>query len=182
MKKIFLHIGFLFIITGISILLIDNVSASINSYYNDLEESKKITDNINNNYNLFKEKSINVKDNIKDMSISFNFYLDEFDEKNIGIIKKINEIEDEIIEISNISIELGNDCKYELNNKNLDNKCNNYKINYKNMIDSYNEMISVYNEVIDSYNEYQKELNKFEVNNYKSRIEKNVNEVLTSIA
>ena len=182
MKKVFIHLGLLFIIFGLSILLVDSISSSLNSYYNDLEESKKITDNINNNYNLFKEKSINVKDNIKDMSISFDFYLDEFDEKNVGIIKKINDIEDEIIEITNISIELGNDCKYELNNKNLDNKCNNYKINYKNMIDSYNEMISVYNEVIDSYNEYQKELNKFEVNNYKSRIEKNVNEVLTSIA
>ena len=182
MKKLFLHIGLLFIITGISILLIDNVSASINGYYSDIKESKKVLDNININYNLFKEKSLNVKDTIKDISVSFDFYLEEFNEKNIDIVKKINKVEDEIIEISNISIELDDNCKYELNNKNIDNKCSNYKINYKNMMTSYNEMINVYNEVIDSYNEYQKELGRVEVNNYKSRIGESVNKALINIS
>ena len=162
--------------------MIDNVSASINDYYTDLEESKKIVDNININYNDFKEKSIEVKDGIKDISTSFDFYLEEFDTKNKDLLIKINNIENSIIEISDISIKLNSECKYDLNNKNLENKYNNYKINYKNMIDSYNEMIDVYNEVINSYNEYQKEEENNQVEKYESNISMKVDEVLVSIS
>ena len=182
MKKVFIHLGLLFIIFGLSILLVDSISSSLNSYYEDLEESKKIVDDINLNYDLFKEKSLNVKDNIKDVSVSFDFYLDEFEEKNIDLVKKINNIENEIIEISDISVSISKDCNYDLNNKNMDSKCNNYKANYKNMIESYNEMIDVYNKVIDTYNEYQKEEDKEQVDNYKSKIDKKVEEVLVSIS
>lgn len=180
MKRLYIHLGFLFIIFGFSTLFVDNVSAGINNYYTDLEQSKKIVDNINTNYDSFIEKSINVKDNIKEVSLSFDFYLEEFEEKNIDLLKKINQLEDEILEISNIVINLNNDCKYNIDIKNIDSKCNNYKINYKNMIESFNKMIEVYNKVIDTYNEYQMDEFKEQTSNYKSKIDEKIEEILNN--
>lgn len=182
MRKMFIRIGFLLILAGMSISMVDVVSANINDYYSDLEESKNIVSSVNQNYEAFKQKSVSVKDNIVSLSQHFNIFLEEFEEKNEKIVPKINLIEEEIKNISTLTIDLKKYCDYDINNQNIKNKCNSYKNNYKNMIDSYNEMIKVYNSVIDSYNEYLIENEKEPMSNYKSNIGSEISAALREIS
>ena len=133
MKKVMLHLGFLFIISGISILLIDNVSASINNYYDDIEKTKEIVASVNKEYSDFKQKSIDVKVDIVDVSKKLNIFYDKFDSENIEIKNVINKIENEIKEITTITENLKEYCDYKINNQLIKNKCESYKSNYKNM-------------------------------------------------
>ena len=60
----------------------------------------------------------------------------------------------------------------------MDNQCNSFKINYKNMISSYEEMIKQYNSVIDYYNEYAIKNDKEIAENYTNKLSENVKKIL----
>ncbi|MBR1386704.1 MAG: hypothetical protein IJ568_07735 [Bacilli bacterium] len=173
-KSSIIHLGFIFIIAGISIICIENVSASIKNYYDDIGKSKKIVSEVNEDYKIFKESILNVKNSIVDVSKTLNIYLEEFTNKNTIINQKIIKIEEEILKINEPSKRLINNCKYNLNNKTMISKCQSFKTNYKNMADSYIEMIKEYNKVIKSYNVYAKKINNKELPLYESKIENNI--------
>ena len=154
MKNIFIHLGFVFILVGFSIIFVDKASASINNYYNDVNESNEIISLVHSNYNEFKINSLEIKDDIIDVSNSFKFYLDDFQVVNPGIIEKVKKVEDGI---NNLSVTVDNlitYCVYNLNDEVMDNECDSFKINFNNMMESYSTMINVYNDVIKEYNEY----------------------------
>ncbi len=179
LKMLFIHSGFVFIILGISIICIDKVSANIKNYYDDLEKSKEIQKSVNEQYQVFKEGASKVKSSIGVVSSSFNFYLEEFDTKNIEILEKVSNVEKEIEELNETAKLLTNNCKYNLNNNVMNNECSSFKINYKNMISSYDEMVEKYNSVIDYYNEYAKKNNKEIVNKYLNNLSDNVKEMIS---
>ncbi len=178
LKMLFIHAGFIFIIFGISIICIDQVSATIRNYYDDLEKSKEIIKNVDEQYKIFKDGATNVKESIDVVSSSFNFYLDDFENENSKIMKNISNVEEEIEKLNITASALINNCNYDLNNSFMDNQCSSFKINYKNMISSYEEMIKQYNSVIDYYNEYAIKNDKETVDSYTNQLSDNVKEIL----
>ena len=174
MKNIFIHLGFVFILVGCSIIFMDKVSASISDYYNDVNKSNEIVESVNNNYNEFKDKSLNVKNGIIDVSKSYNLYLEEFPNVNQTISTKVKTVEETINNLSDITNHLLENCQYELNNSVMKNQCNSFKINFRNMMDSYEEMITVYNKVINTYNEYSLRNGKEQIEEYKSNLNSSI--------
>lgn len=154
MKGLFIHTGFVLILIGLSIICVDQVSANINNYYADLEKSKEIVKSVDDNYSKFKEGAKKVKESISNVSLSFDFYLDEFETANADIKEKIIIVESEIENLNVTANSLIDSCKFNLNDIQMDNKCSSFKMNYGNMINSYDEMIEQYNKVIKFYNEY----------------------------
>ena len=155
MRKIFIHLGFLFIIAGMSIICIDKVNANINKYYFDVEKSKAIVEEVNNDYLTFRNSALTVKNKIEDVSKSLSVFLDSFEEENIKIIEKINDIEKDIENIDILKNRLEVNCNYDINNMNMSNKCESFNLNYQNMINSYDDMLVQYNKVLKIYSEYK---------------------------
>ena len=174
-KGSIIHLGFIFIIAGISIICIENVSASIKNYYEDIGRSKEIIKKVNEDYETFKTITVDVKNNIVDVSKTLNVYLDEFTNKNEVIKQKIEKVEENITELNKVSKRLINNCKYNINNKSMISKCQSFKINYKNMSESFDEMIKEYNKVINTYNVYAKKKNNKELPLYESEIQNDLN-------
>ncbi len=155
MRKIFIHLGFLFIIAGMSIICIDKVNANINRYYFDVEKSKEIVEEVNNDYLTFRNSALTVKNKIEDVSKSLSVFLDSFEEENIKIIEKINDIEKDIKNINILKNRLEVNCNYDINNMNMSNNCESFNLNYQNMINSYDDMLVQYNKVLKIYSEYK---------------------------
>lgn len=153
-KNIFIHLGIVFILIGFSLIFVDHASAQIKNYYDDLEESKEIKNNVNNLYGIFRDGAISVKNDIVDISILLNVYFDDFTEKSKTIVIKIEEVKEKISDLENIVIGLNNNCRYNLNDKVMNSKCKNFKSNYENMYSSYKTMILQYNKIVDAYNVY----------------------------
>lgn len=174
MKNIFIHLGFIFILIGCSIICIDKVSASINNYYNDVNKSNEIVESVNNNYTEFKEKSLNVKNGIVEVSKSYNLYLEEFPKVNQTISTKVKQVEETINSLSTTTDSLLESCQYDLNNSVMKNQCNSFKINFRNMMNSYDEMIIVYNNVINTYNEYSLRNGKEQIEEYKGNLDASI--------
>ena len=160
MRNIFIHLGFIFIFFGISLAFVDHASASIKNYYDDIEESKKIIKKVDYYYDEFKNDAIDVKNSIVDVSKLMNVYLDDFKKANVKINEKISLVKEKLDKINITSNELINNCRYDLNNKNMNNKCQNFKTNYLNMYSSYESMIEHYNKLVESYNNYAKKKGK----------------------
>lgn len=174
MKNIFLHLGFILILAGLSIICVDKVSASIKDYYSDVEKSNEIVEIVNTNYNTFKDKSIEVKSGIVEVSKSFNLYLEDFPKKNEEIVLKVKKVEEDINELSTTTDTLLNYCEYNLNNNVMDKQCASFKTNFNNMMDSYEEMLKVYNDVINSYNDFSKENGKVSIEEYKENLDSSI--------
>ena len=181
MKNIFIHLGFIFILVGCSIIFIDKASASINNYYDDVNKSNEIIINVHNNYNDFKESSLVIKDNIIDVSKSFNFYLDDFQIKNVDILEKVKKVEKDINSLSTVVNNLIDYCVYDLNDEIMDNECSSFKINFKNMLDSYSKMVDVYNDVIKKYNDYSLLNGRELVDEYSENIDEEVEVAIAKI-
>lgn len=171
MKNIFVHLGFLLIILGVSLIFVDSVSASINNYYDDIEESKRIIKNVDTLYEQFKEDAIDVKNGIVDISKSFNVYFDDFDKANKSITEKIENVKEKINQVNVVATDLINNCRYQLNDINMNNQCKNFKINYTNMMSSYETMVDQYNKVITSYNNYATRKGKVSIAIFSKEIE-----------
>ncbi len=166
MRKIFIHLGFLFIIAGMSIICIDKVNASINRYYFDVEKSKEIVEEVKNDYLTFRSSALTIKNKVEDVSKSLSVFLDSFEEENIKIIEKINDVEKNIESINILKSRLEVNCSYDINNINMSNNCESFNLNYKNMINSYNDMLAQYNKVLKKYSEYK----NIEYNEYISKL------------
>ena len=174
MKNIFLHLGFIFILIGCSIICVDKVSASINNYYNDVNESNEIISLVHSNYNDFKIKSLEIKNDIEEVSKSFNIYLEEFQIVNEEISNKVIKVENGINDLSETINNMINYCVYDLNDGLMDKECSSFKINFNNMMDSYSKMINVYNEVIKEYNEYSILNGKEHVLDYNQKLDESI--------
>lgn len=135
-------------------MFVDSASASIKNYYEDIEESKKIINDVDTLYNDFKKSAVDVKNGIVDISKSFNIYFDDFEKVNKEIKAKIENVQELINKTNVVSNELINKCRYNLNDSEMNNQCKSFKTNYVNMISSYKNMIEQYNKVITSYNNY----------------------------
>ncbi len=168
MRKIFLHLGFLFIIAGISIICIDKVNASINRYYYDVEKSRQITESVSEDYLTFKDTALNVKEKVENVSKSLSVFLDSFEEENIKIVGMINDIEKDINGLDELKNRIKENCGYNLNDVNMKNKCESFDLNYGNMITLYDDMLVQYNKVLKSYSEYK----EIEFNEYVSKLNK----------
>lgn len=181
MKNIFMHLGFVLILAGLSIICVDKVSASINDYYSDVEKSNEIVETIDKNYKSFKEKSISVKNDIVEVSKSFNLYLEDFPKENEGIVLKVQKVESDINELSTITDTLLDYCNYDLNNIVMDNQCASFKTNFNNMMSSYEEMIKVYNGVIDSYNDFSNKNGRENIEVYKENLDSSIVEAVVKL-
>lgn len=181
MKNIFVHLGFVLILIGLSIIFVDKVSASMTNYYNDVNESNEIIELVHSNYNEFRVKSLKVKDSIVVVSKSFNIYLEEFIIVNNDISNKVKQVESEINNLSNNIDNLINYCVYDLNNEVMVNECDSFKINFNNMIKSYDEMINVYNSVITKYNDYSILNGRESIEQYSGNIDYSIKEAITKL-
>lgn len=176
-----MHIGFIFIMIGCSIIFIDKVSASINDYVKDIDKSNEIVDKVDFNYNEFKNKSVIVKDSIVEVSKSFVIYLEEFPSVNVEIKEKVLTVEKEINDLNPIIDELLNYCHYDLNNSKMNSQCESFKINLSNMMESYDKMIEVYNDVIGEYNVYSVANGKEQMLEYNNNINSSIVEAVKEL-
>lgn len=136
-------------------ICVDKVSANINDYYADINRSKEIYTAVESDYKEFVSSASGVKSHMVDVSDSLDVYLEEFPNKESLIVEKIQVVDEDINSLKEISLRIIDNCKYELNNNAMENKCNNFILNYNRMIESYKVMVSEYNKVIDSYNNYK---------------------------
>ena len=162
-------------------ICVQQVSASINDYYYDIDKSKEVIKQVEQDYDTFKAELIDVKNEIVDISKMLNVYLDEFTNKNQIVLPKIKNVENKIIELIPISERLINNCKYNIQNSAIKNNCQNFKQNYNNMIASYEETVTKYNKVIDIYNTYAKKKNEESVDKYETDLKSKINYLLESI-
>lgn len=171
MKNIFIHLGIIFILIGFSLIAVDEVSAQIKNYYDDIEASKEIKKNVNDYYDQFKNKALDVKKEIVDTSSSFNIYFEDFTKSYITISNKMDNVKSKITDLDDISQKLFNYCRYDLNDSVMNNKCKSFKTNYKNMYNSFQTMVDNYNKIVNSYNTYatKKKLNS--ISPYQKEIE-----------
>lgn len=174
MKNIFLHLGFLLILSGFSVICVDKVSASIKDYCNDVDKSNEIVESIDSNYKIFKEKSLNVKNSITEVSKSFVLFLEDFPSINPSIELKVQKVENEMNELSSSTDLLIDYCNYDLNNPIMDNQCSSFKDNFNNMINSYEEMIKVYNGVIKEYNDFSSVNGMEHIDEYREKLNSSI--------
>lgn len=180
MKKFFIHLGFLFIIAGISVICVENVSATINNYYADIDRSKEITAEVEKSYKDFNDGALDVKESVIGVSKTFDVYFEEFPKVKDEIVEKIHVVESKINNLNEVSLNLIDKCEYDLNNLAMNNKCKSFKLNYVRMIESYEEMVSEYGKVIESYNKYALEHEKEVYELYKGEIDYTVYDTLAS--
>lgn len=140
-------------------MFIDKVSASIKDYQDDIDRSNEIVSSIDKDFSEFLIIAEDVKKDILDVSKSFDFYLNQFLDKNIELMKKVGNIEDKINSLNELSNRMIENCKYDLNNSSMDSKCSSFEKNYVNMIASFKTMVDKYNSVVDTYNAYAKRKN-----------------------
>ena len=181
MKNLFLHLGFIFIISGLSIVCVDKVSESIKDYCNDVDKSNEIVEQIDSNYKVFKEKSLDVKNSIVDVSKSFVIFLEDFPSINSEIELKVQKVENEINELSSTTDLLLDYCNYDLNNQVMNNQCSSFKVNFISMIDSYEEMLKVYNSVIKEYNDFSKTNGRESIDEYSEKLNSSIVEACAQI-
>lgn len=166
MKKVFFHGGLLLILLGLSIICVDTVSAAIKSYCDDLDKSSAIVREVNDDYDSFMESAKSVREDIIDVSKSFDFYLNQFSKQNVVLLEKIHNIESKIDNLNDLSKNMIDNCEYDINNPVVENKCSSFKKNYKNMVQSYYTMIDEYNIVLDTYNNYAEKNNAKKIDKY----------------
>ena len=154
MRKYTFYIGFLLILCGLSLICVDQVSAGIDNYYEDIGIGKDIINGVNDNYSEFKKIALEIKDEIVDVSKYLNSYLEDFAENSQEVETKVIDIEKKIVEIDLYANSLINMCSYEIIDENMANQCTSFKTNYNNMISSYNNMITQYDSVVSAYNNY----------------------------
>lgn len=161
-------------------MFIENVSASIKKYHDDIDRSNEIVNAINKNYNEFANIATDIKSDIVDVSKSFDFYLNQFLDKNVGLLNKVKNVENKINSLDELSYRMIENCKYNLNNSSMDSKCSSFEKNYVNMIESFNTMIDKYNSVVDTYNIYAKKTNVKVASLYETKLN-DVNNILEAI-
>ena len=181
MKRLFARIGFALLTLGSSLFCIEQVSANMTKFYNDIDKSKEIVRNVDIAFSDFIEQANKVKEGMIDYSQSFNFYLDDFLEESVKIQEKIHIVEQEIENINDNASIIIDGCKYEISNSNMESNCSNFKTNYLNMINSYDIMIEEYNKVVETYNEHA-EVNNFDIaSNYTSSLSERTNEIIKNL-
>ena len=161
-------------------MFIENVSASIKKYHDDIDRSNEIVNSINNDYEEFVITATEIKSDIVEVSKSFDFYLNQFLDKNVELLKKVSNIENKINSLDSLSYRMIENCKYDLNNSSMDSKCSSFDKNYVNMVESFNTMISKYNSVVDTYNTYAKKSNVKIASLYEVKLSE-VNNILEAI-
>ena len=181
MKRLFARVGFALLTLGSSLFCIEQVSANMTKFYNDIDKSKEIVRNVDIAFSDFIEQANKVKDGMVEYSQSFNFYLDDFLEESIKLKEKINAVEQEIDNMNDNASVIIDGCNYEINNVNMESNCTNFKTNYLNMINSYDIMIEEYNKVVETYNKHA-EVNGFDIaSNYTSSLSERTNEIIKNL-
>lgn len=170
-KNYFIKIGILLIFIGLIIVSYKQVSSYISLYNEDIKRSNEILVSINNDYSSFNEVVPKYKENVVVVSKSLNVYYDEFLIKNTTILKSIETVNNDLESILFEAERMSNNCKYDLNNEMMKQKCNNFVINYKSMVDVYSAMIKQYNGVVMQYNSYATKNGKQNIMVYESDLE-----------
>ncbi len=181
MKRLFARIGFALLTLGSSMFCIEQVSANMNKFYNDIDKSKEIVRNVDIAFSDFIEQANKVKDEMIDYSQSFNFYLDDFLEESVKLQEKIHIVEQEIDKMNDNASTIIDGCQYEINNNNMESNCSNFKTNYLNMINSYDIMIEEYNKVVDKYNVHAESIGFDIASNYTSSLSERTNEIIKNL-
>jgi len=162
LKNIFIKSGILLIVAGLSIISFQNISLFINDYNNDIDNSKKIVTTITEDYKSFNVIANKCKEDMVVVSSHLDLYYEDFYNQSLLILENIRTVEEDINSSLSLSHSLIDNCKYDLNNQEVESMCTTFSINYKSMINSYVKMIDEYNEVVSLYNKYAVE-NKKEV-------------------
>ena len=146
------------IIVTILIILISSISLIISSIIKDKKETTKNIELIKYNSEQLNENVLEYNEIRKELSAKLNnFMYDKFiddKEKYEEILVKYNK---NIEKIDNNIKNIDDRCKVIYNDKDINNICNNYKINYEKLINLYVSDINIYNQKIVSYNEYKSE-------------------------
>lgn len=169
LRNIFIKLGFIFVIISGSIIFYKEVSYSISKYNADVAKGNEVIVSIDKDYATFNEIVPSYKEDIVVVSNLLNLYYDDFLAKNSSIIEKIEIVSSELNSLVESVSELSNNCKYDLN-ATVHDKCNNFYVNFKSMIDAYFEMINAYNNVVEQYNVYANKNGKKNVSKYDSKL------------
>ena len=167
-KNFFIRLGILFVLLGFILISIQEVSAYIKNYNEDVLMSQKIASSIDFNYESFQDSIIGYKKSLEDTYELFDLYLDDFEVINKKILSQIELVNHWLEKTYSYSFVLYDSCQYDLSNKLLKSKCNNFYLNYVGMIDSYKKMINKYNDIVSLYNHYISDSGKSSISLYDS--------------
>lgn len=167
-KNIYIKLGIIFIICGVSLSFINNVLAFAKDYNDDVEKSNTIIDNIGENYDILNSFIANYKSHIELTYSKFNLYLEEFPSKKEELNYDLGVLKAEINKIKAVMNDIDKNCSYDINDNETSSRCAVAKINYDNTMNSYNEIIDKYNEIVGMYNEYARENDLLECDYFNS--------------
>lgn len=165
MKKktiIFLFLGFIFIILGISTLVYVNINRKNN-------EKKKIEETILSNHEIFKQKTDSFNE-IREKyytDVVNDLYPELVEENYENWITILDEYTSVVDEVENSSNDLKKFCvnKY-YSNKDISNKCESFVIAYETVMNYYVKDINAFNDNLEKYrNTVEEEIEG--IDNYK---------------
>ena len=148
----FVKLGILLIVIGFVVTSYETVNGLVKGYLNDVNLSKEVVASINLKYDIFSNDIDRYKNNLNDLYSSYNIYLEDFINSKSDINNNIETINVNLVEILNTANDLNNYCRYDINESVKKEKCNIFKKNFKNSIDSYHKAINEYNRIVSLYN------------------------------
>lgn len=168
--SIFIKLGIFFIASSFVVVGAKTTDSAFKEFNNDYLLSRIIVTKTKESYDTFNEKVSKYKEDISNFYDSLDFYYDQFIEVNKTISSKAKNIEEDLKEMEEVSLDLFNNCKYDIDDEEMNNICKSYKQNLSNTVDSYEKLVTDYNDLISMYNDYASLKNKTIVKEYESKI------------
>ena len=152
--KALIKSGITFIIASLIFMSINKVYAEIDSYKYDVLLSENIVNNIKYNYVEFNKEANNYKTNLDSVYESFDFYLEDYQTKNIVVMDNMNNTNKTLYALEFSAFNLYKYCLYNINNEETKSMCKTFEVNYLGIVDSYKKMLQDYNGILEQYNNY----------------------------
>lgn len=179
-------IGLSFIVSGVLFTFVNNYKKDKKEQ---LDKEIKIAEEIDKVYKEFfdKEKELSLfRDELIDDITNFSQYFQQMPDDYDGILEKVGEYEDKLIDIEDKSSYLKDVCNRRYSISDANDLCDAYYINleksinffvgdvefFNSKIEEYNEWIITENESLITFTKYE-ELDKYSVKKYKDYVDLN---------
>ena len=168
--SVFIKLGIFFMASSLIVCGAKTTDSALKDFNNDYLLSRIIITNTKDSYTDFNEQVSKYKEDISKFYDSLDFYYDQFIEVDKSIRDKATKIEKDLKNLEDISLELFNNCKYDIDDEEMSKLCKSYKTNLSNTVDSYEKLVDDYNDIIKMYNDYATLRNKEIAKEYESKL------------
>ena len=157
--SVFIKLGIFFMASSLIVCGAKTTDSALKDFNNDYLLSRIIITNTKDSYTDFNEQVSKYKEDISKFYDSLDFYYDQ-----------ASSVEKDLKNLEDISLELFNNCKYDIDDEEMSKLCKSYKTNLSNTVDSYEKLVDDYNDIIKMYNDYATLRNKEIAKEYESKL------------